>query len=112
MDTTSILTYNHENSLSCVLFLAYYSARKYYTVVREMPAGKGFADLVFLPRTNCTKPAMVLELKWDMSAAGAIRQIKEKCYVKALQGYEGEILLVGINYEKEKKKHSCKIEKV
>lgn len=111
MDTTAILTYNDENSLSCVLSLAYYSARKYYTVVREMPAGKGFADLVFLPRKNSTKPAMVIELKWDASAEGAIRQIKEKCYVKALEGYEGEILLVGINYDKKSKKHSCRIEK-
>lgn len=112
MDTTSILSYNDENSLSCVLSLAYYSARKYYTVVREMPGGRGFADLVFLPRQNCGKPAMVAELKWDGSVEGAIRQVKEKRYVKALQGYQGEILLVGINYDKKSKKHSCKIEQM
>lgn len=112
MDTTSILSYNDENSLSCVLSLAYYSARKYYTVVREMPGGRGFADLVFLPRQNCGKPAMVVELKWDGSVEGAIRQMKEKRYVKALQGYQGEILLVGINYDKKSKKHSCKIEQM
>lgn len=109
-DTTSILTYNDENSLSCVLTLAYYSARKYYTVVREMPAGKGFADFVFFPRKK-NKIPMVVELKWDKSVEGAIAQIKEKHYVEALKGYEGEMLLVGINYDRESKKHSCKIER-
>ena len=54
---------------------------------------------------------MVVELKWDKSAQGAIRQIKEKNYVKALEGYEGEVFLVGINYDKKEKKHSCVIEK-
>ena len=111
MDTTSILAYNDENSLSCVLSLAYYSARRYYTVVREMPAGKGFADLVFLPKKQGRRPAMVVELKWNTSAQGAIEQIKEKSYMKALDGYEGKILLVGINYDKESKRHSCRIEK-
>ena len=110
MDTASILNYNDENALSCVISLAYYSARKYYTLVREMPAGRGFADLVFLPRRKYGKNAMVVELKWDKSAEGAIRQIKERNYLRALDGYEGEILLVGINYDKESKKHSCVIE--
>lgn len=110
MDTTSILNYNDENALSCVISLAYYSARKYYTLVREMPAGKGVADLVFLPRRKYGKQPMVVELKWDKSAGGAIRQIKEKNNLKALEGYEGEIPLVGINYDKESKKHSCVIE--
>ncbi len=111
MDTASILNYNDENALSCVISLAYYSARKYYTLVREMPAGKGFADLVFFPRRKYGKNAMVVELKGDKSAQGAIRQIKEKNYVKALEGYEGEVFLVGINYDKKEKKHSCVIEK-
>lgn len=110
MDTTSILEYNDENSLSCVLSLAYYSARKYYTVVREMPAGKGFADLVFFPCKK-NKPPMVVELKWGKSAEEAMAQMKEKQYGKALKGYEGEVLLVGINYDRESKKHSCKIER-
>lgn len=57
------------------------------------------------------KPALVLELKWDKSAEGAINQIKSKKYVSAIQGYKGEVLLVGINYEKKSKKHLCKIEK-
>ena len=110
-DNTSILKYNDENSLSCVLSLAYYSARKSYIIERELPAGKGFADLVFKPRSNNSNPAMIVELKYENSAESAIEQIKEKQYMDCLQDYSGDVLLVGINYDKESKKHSCKIEK-
>ena len=110
-DNTSILKYNDENSLSCVLSLAYYSARKSYIIERELPAGKGFADLVFKPRSNNSNPAMIVELKYDNSAESAIEQIKEKQYMDCLKDYSGEILLVGVNYDKESKRHSCKIEK-
>jgi hypothetical protein len=108
---TSILKYNDENSLSCVISLAYYSARTYYTQVRELPTGKGFADIVFLPRKNhLDKPAIVVELKWDKSAKGAIAQIKEKNYGKALEDYQGKLLLVGVNYDVKSKKHECVME--
>ena len=110
-DNTSILKYNDENSLSCVLSLAYYAARKSYIIERELPARKGFADLVFKPRSNCHSPAFVVELKYDSSAESAIEQIKEKQYMDCLQDYSGDVLLVGINYDKESKKHSCKIER-
>ena len=110
---TSILSYNDENALSCILMLAYYSARNYYTSVRELPAGKGFADIVYLPRkSSMDKPAMLVELKWDKNAESAIAQIKEKRYIKALDGYNGNLLLIGINYDKNSKKHQCVIEKV
>ena len=110
-DNTSILKYNDENALSCVLSLAYYSARKSYIIERELPAGKGFADLVFKPRSNNINPAMIVELKYDNSAESAIEQIKEKHYMDCLKDYSGDVLLVGINYDKESKKHSCKIER-
>ena len=110
MANTSVLYYNDENSLSCVITLAYYNAVKEYTIVREMPAGKGYADIVFLPRKHSDKPAMVVELKWNHAARGAIRQIKDKKYVRALEGYEGKILLVGINYDKKTKKYKCSID--
>ena len=95
--------------------MAYFTAPAYYNVVREMPAGKGFADFVFIPRANAGwRPAMVVELKYNKSADTAIRQIKEKRYHGALSGYSDKILLVGINYETEgnndKKKHTCIIE--
>ena len=80
---------------------------------REMPTGKGFADMVFLPRKKyADKPAMIVELKWDKGANTAIKQIKAKQYVEALQDYHGQILLVGISYDKKSRKHECRIEKI
>lgn len=110
-NNTSIIRYNDENSLACVLSLAYYAAQREYVMVRELPAGKGFADLVLVPRRNVNKPALVLELKWNKTADAAIRQIKEKDYLQSLSGYEGEIILVAVNYDKKNKVHSCSIEK-
>ena len=111
---TSILKYNDENSLSCVLTMAYFTAPAYYNIVREFPAGKGFADMVFIPRANAGKrPAMVVELKYNQSADSAINQIKERRYQGALSGYSDRILLVGVNYDadgEDKKKHTCVIE--
>ncbi len=108
------LKYNDENSLSCVLTMAYFTAPAYYSIVREFPAGKGFADFVFIPRANAgSRPAMIIELKHDKSAEAAINQIKQNRYTGALRDYKGKILLVGINYDsaaKDKKKHSCIIE--
>ncbi|MDE7212891.1 MAG: ATP-binding protein [Lachnospiraceae bacterium] len=110
MQVASVLTYNDENSLACAVQLAYYSARKDYRIIRELPTGRGFADLVFLPLPHTNKPALVLELKYDKSAYAAIQQIKDKYYTQALEGYLGEVLLVGINYDKESKTHTCIIE--
>ena len=111
-ENTSILQYNNENSLSCILSLAYYSARKNYTIYRELAGGKGFADMVFVPGKCCQSPAMIVELKWNHSAKTAITQIKEKQYMNCLKDYAGEILLVGISYNKDLEKgHSCLIEK-
>ena len=113
-EVASILTYNDENSLGCAVGLAYYSARKDYKFIRELPAGKGFADIVFLPLPHTNKPAMVVELKYDRSVSAAIQQIKDRQYTQAFEGYTGEILLVGVNYNKNTpdKPHSCVIERV
>ena len=113
-EVASILTYNDENSLGCAIGLAYYSARKDYKLIRELPTGHGFADVVFLPLPFSNKPALVVELKYDKSAETAISQIKDRRYTQALEGYAGEILLVGVNYDRDNrnKPHSCVIEKV
>ena len=109
---TSHIQYNDENALSYTISLALYTARNFYTIHRELAGGKGFADLVFIPRKKFQdKPAMVVELKWDKSARGAIEQIKEKRYVQSLEEYRGNLLLVGINYDKKTKEHECVIEK-
>ncbi len=89
--------------------------KKDYTLIREMPAGKGFADIVFLPRKHSGKPALIVELKWNQSADGAIAQIKNRRYPEAVKEYGGEILLVGISYNREapagERKHQCRIER-
>ena len=112
-DHTSILTYNDENSLACVISLSLLlSTSDTYNVVRELPTGKGFADLVYLPKPGVNKPALLMELKFDKTAESAITQIKEKNYIEFFKGYKGEVLLVGINYSKDTKTHQCVIEKV
>ena len=113
-EVASILTYNDENSLACAVSLAYYSARKDYRMIRELPSGRGFADIVFLPLPHAVNnPALVIELKYDKSADTALQQIKDRNYVQSLEGFAGEILLVGINYDKysKEKTHSCLIER-
>ncbi len=111
-ETSSILKYNDENSLTCAILMAYYSAKVYYlNPLLEMPSGKGFADVVYLPKRGVDKPALVVELKWNEAVQGAIRQIKERGYADWAAGYTGNILLVGISYDKEKKVHRCTIER-
>lgn len=88
--------------------VAYFSARTYYIFIREMPTGRGFADIVFLPRKNhLQKPAIIAELKWDKTAECAIAQIKRQQYVKSIQDFAGKILLVGINYDKKERTSMC-----
>ena len=108
----STLQYNDENALSYTVSLALYAARQYYNVVREYPTGKGFADMVYLPRRMYSdKPALVVELKWNQDVSTAIKQIKERNYPQSLKDYEGNLLLVGISYDKNTKQHSCVIER-
>ncbi|MGN1229951.1 MAG: PD-(D/E)XK nuclease domain-containing protein, partial [Prevotella sp.] len=111
-ENTSILSYNDENSLACVLTIAYIYAQNDYIVHRELATGKGFADLVLIPRRNVDKPAIVIELKYKKDVEAAIDQIKRKQYVSKIEQYTGDILLVGINYDKNKKRHTCVIETV
>lgn len=107
---TSILSYNNENSLACVLSIAYYYARNDYVMHRELATGKGFADIVLIPRKNGDSPAIVLELKCDKDADSAINQIHRKNYPAKVAEYADRLLLVGINYDRETKQHTCRIE--
>ena len=110
-ENTSILSYNNENSLACVISLAYYYAKNDYIVHRELPTGKGFADIVLIPRKNVTTPAIVVELKFNKDADAAIDQIKRKQYPAKVSQYADHLLLVGINYDRQTKTHTCCIEK-
>ena len=110
----SAIQYNDENSLSSVLAIGYLSAMQhYFKPIRELPTGRGFADFVFIPKAEYARdyPALLVELKWNKDAQAAIRQIKDKRYPEGIKSYTGEILLVGISYDKKSKKHQCVIEK-
>ena len=126
-ENTSILSYNDENSLACVLCIAYYYAGNDYVMHRELATGKGFADLVLIPRKNVDSPAIIIELKCDKNVDSAIDQIKRKQYpdkvaqylnlpsteesASHLSSFTSHLLLVGINYDRKSKMHTCRIEK-
>lgn len=113
MEYASAIQYHNENSLSSVLTIAYLSAMKYYfKPIRELPTGRGFSDFVFIPKEEyrVDYPALVVGLKWNKSAHTALQQIKDKKYPESLLQYTGNILLVGINYDKKSKAHECVIE--
>lgn len=115
MEYVSMIQYNDENSLSSVLTIGYLSAMQYYfKPVRELPTGRGFADFVFIPKKEYVQdyPALIVELKWNQNARTALQQIKEKKYPVAIEQYTGDILLVGINYDKKTKAHQCVMEKI
>ena len=111
-DYASIISFHDENALACAVMMSYFTARKYYYVKRELPAGRGFADIVFVPRKEGEHPAMIVELKWNRNAKAAIKQIRDKEYTGALSEYKGEMLLVGINYNKKTGKYTCRMERV
>ena len=113
MEYASAIQYHNENSLSSVLTIAYLSAMKYYfKPIRELPTGRGFSDFVFIPKEEyrVDYPALVVELKWNKSAHTELQQIKDKKYPESLLQYTGNILLVGINYDKKSKAHEGVIE--
>ncbi len=109
------LYYNNEQALRSVIKRAYFSYGDEYLMFEELPAGSGYADIVYLPKKRSKLPALVVELKWNQSADGAIAQIKNRRYLEAVKGYGGEILLVGISYDRDapagERKHQCRIER-
>ena len=116
---TSILSYNDENSLACVLSLAYYYASNDYIIHRELATGKGFADLVLIPSKNVDSPAIIIELKYNKAVDTAIEQIHRKQYPAKVAQYlnlstesTSHLLLVGITYHRDTKEHECRIEKL
>ena len=112
---SSVIQYNDENSLSSVLTIAYLSSMQYYfKPIRELPAGRGFADFVYLPKPEykTSYPALLVELKWNKSTDTAMEQIRDKKYPDSILEYTGDLLLVGINYNKRTKEHECRIEKI
>ena len=104
--------YNDEQSLRYVVKFAYVAAIDQYMKVEELPSGHGIADIAYIPKKRSPLPALLVELKWNKSAEGAIRQIKDRNYPAVIKEYAGPVVLVGINYDPETKEHSCEIERV
>ena len=109
-EASSILEFNDENSMRCAIVLAYYAAKPFYKIFHELPTGKGFADMVFIPLPNSQRPAIVVGLKYDQTADTAISQIKRKNYPASLKGFSKQIILCGINYNKSTSKHEVEME--
>jgi hypothetical protein len=108
---TAPLFYNDEQALRSVIRFAYISCIDEYLRIEELPSGTGYADVVYKPKKNSDKPIMVVELKWNKTAEGAIAQIKNRNYPQVLEGFGSYILLVGVNYDEKIKKHTYIIEK-
>lgn len=116
IEATNPINANNENSLRATIQLAYFSYKDYYMKMEELPAGHGFADIVYLPKPDALVPALLVELKWNQTADTAIRQIKDNKYPEALRDYKGEVLLVGISYNKDlpagQRHYNCLIERL
>lgn len=106
------LHYNSEQALRAAIKFAYIAAIDDYLRIDELPGGKGFADLVFIPKPGSTLPPLVVELKWNDTADAALAQIYARNYPAALAGLSGECLLVGVTYDTNTKDHSCQIERI
>ena len=109
-EACSIQKYNNEGSFQSALHLAYYYAKSCYTIVNELPAGKGYADVAFIPYKPDV-PAIIIELKKDDTVDVAISQIRERRYPEALEKYRENLLLVAITYDSKTKEHRARIEK-
>jgi hypothetical protein len=104
--------YNNEQALRSVIRFAYISSVDEFLRVEELPSGRGYADVVYIPKKGSSMPIMVVELKWNKPVESAIDQIKNRNYPQALGDYGSDILLVGVSYDDKTKKHSCRIEKI
>ena len=111
LESSNPLNRNSENSLRAAIQVGYFAYKDYYMKCEELASGRGYADMVYVPRKGMDIPTLVVELKWNDSAGGAIRQIKDKEYVNTVEGFGGDVLLVGISYDKESGEYQCKIEK-
>lgn len=111
---TSPKFYNNEQALRSVVIMAYLSSVDDYIRFEELASGKGYIDLLFLPALQSSKPALIIELKWNKSAEKAVQQEQDQQYWKFAKQfrYKGKILLVGINYNSKTKKHTCKIKEI
>ncbi len=109
--STAPIFYNNEQALRSVIRFAYISCMEQFKEIQELPSGTGYADVAYLPKKGSSMPVMLVELKWNKGAKGAIAQMKERNYPEVFKGYGSEVLLVGISYDEKTKRHECVIEK-
>ena len=110
-EISSSLTYNRESSLQSAILMAYFYARKDYDILPELNSGKGYADVVLVPQSPRSRPAIIIELKCGGAPEVALRQIRERDYSDRLRGFRGGIVCVGVAYDPVSKTHSCAIER-
>ncbi len=116
-DDTVLIAYNDERSFSYVVKYAYIGANNWFYIQQEETSGKGIADFIFYPKEN-NYPGIILELKaeeghLDKQVEKALKQIKDKNYKERLKkiGIQN-VIAVALVYDKENKKHKCKIERI
>ena len=80
--------------------------------VEKLPSGRGMAGVVFLPKRRSVLPAMIVELKGNQAAEGAIQQINDRKYPKVLENYDGEIVLVGVSLTKRIKSMNAELRSI
>ena len=107
---TSLLKYDDRDTLAYTISIAFYAAKEKYTIIRECHIGRGFADLVFLPKVGYSDPIIFIELKWDQSVNTALNQIYDRTYPDSLKNLKEKIFIVVINYDKITREHTCSIE--
>ena len=102
---------DNEQSLRAVIKYAYLATAGQLIQMDELPGGKGIAAVACIPAELSRLSVMVVELKGNKAAGGAIAQIKEKQYPAKLKPYAGQLLLVGMNYDEKTGRFTCLIEK-
>ena len=114
-DQTGNRTYNSEAALSYAVQLAFYKAQDDYTLFPEVDTGRGYADLIYIPKRP-VHPALLVELKYKQDADTAMDQILRQKYPSRLEHYKGNLILVGISYDRSAdpaapnfKHHSCRM---
>ena len=108
-DTTPLF-YNNEQALRAVVKSALVAAVDDYARIEELPGGKGFADVAYLPARGVMQPAIVVELKWNQPVDAALEQPREKRYAEVLEGLDVPVLIVGVTYDPQTREHACRIE--
>ena len=114
-DRSGNRTYNSEAALSYAVQLAFYKAQDEYTLLPEVDTGRGYADLIYIPKRP-VHPAILVELKYRHDADTAIEQIQRQKYPSRLEHYKGNLILVSVSYDRSAdpaapnfKHHGCRM---